>query len=86
MEHIIAYLLIALIVGCAALKQVGRTANDAAKILCELTASEQPEELDKLTPEEWCSIHKNLSPFLDEILSAKQRSEDRLGFSRKETK
>lgn len=84
MTHIIAYILIGVIVGCAALKEVGRTANDAARILCELIAAEQTEQLDGLSPDEWCEIQKNLDPFIDEILSAKKRSENKLGFSKEE--
>jgi hypothetical protein len=68
-------------IGCATLKDIGRTANDAARILCELVATEQKESLSGLSPKQWCDIQKNLDPFIREVLSAKQRSEEKLGFS-----
>jgi hypothetical protein len=79
---ILVYVFYTVLVGCATLKDIGRTANDAARILCELVATEQKENLDELTPQQWCSIQKNLDPFIREVLSAKQRTEDKLGFSK----
>jgi hypothetical protein len=81
---ILIYTFYTALVGCATLKDIGRTANDAARILCELVASEQKESLNGLSPKEWCDIQKNLDPFISEVLSAKQRSEDKLGFSREQ--
>lgn len=67
---------------CGLLKDVGRTANDAAAILCELVAAEKPEELQGLSPQQWCAIHENLRPFLDEVLSAQKAAAKRSGLSK----
>ena len=73
------------LVGCGLLRDIGRTANDAAIILCEVFAEERTEkELDGLSPQDWCAIHKNLDPFIREVLIAKQNAGDTLGFKRKE--
>lgn len=58
--------------GCSFLKNTGRTINDAASILCNLFATEHPEEIQGLTPAEWCAVHDNIAPFIDEALRAKQ--------------
>lgn len=77
---IIATLVIA--ASCGLLKDVGRTANDAAAILCELVAAEKPEELQGLSPQQWCAIHENLRPFLDEVLSAQKAAAKKTGLSK----
>ena len=59
--------------GCGTLKQVGRTINDAATVLCELYAVDaNPEQLNGLTPSDYCAIHDHLEPFIEEALAAKQ--------------
>lgn len=62
--------------GCGTLKQTGRTINDAASILCNLFAVEaaetEPEMLGGMNAGDYCAIHDNLKPFIDEALSAKQ--------------
>lgn len=61
--------------GCGVFKQTGRTLNDAASILCGLFAAEaaetDPAMLDGLSTADYCAIHDNLKPFIDEALSAK---------------
>lgn len=67
---------ISLIAGCGTLKDTGRTLNDAAGILCNLFAVEasetDSEALGGMTAGDYCAIHDNLRPFIDEALSAKQ--------------
>lgn len=70
------------IASCGLLKDIGRTANDAAMILCELVAAEKPEELHGLSPQQWCAIHDNLQPFLDEVLSAQKAAAKKTGLSK----
>jgi hypothetical protein len=68
---------------CAAAKGVARTVNDAARILCELVAAEQPQdELAGLSPGEWCAIKKNLDPFIEEALKAQKAGAHRAGLRR----
>lgn len=57
---------------CSYWKPVTRTAADAAHILCELWASEQPREQLGLSPADFCAVERNLRPFIDAALSAKQ--------------
>lgn len=70
--------------GCTLFKKVARTAVDVASVLlCEEVAAAQPEEsLDGLTPAQWCEIGKNLRPFADEVLAAKQAASSAHGFGR----
>ena len=72
-------------VGCGMLKQTGRTINDAASILCTLFAVEaaetDPEMLGGMNAADYCAIHDNLQPFIDEALSAKQAA-GRISLSR----
>lgn len=77
---IIATLVI--VASCGLLKDVGRTANDAAAILCELVAAEKQQELQGLSPQQWCAIHENLRPFLDEVLSAQKAAAKKTGLSK----
>lgn len=65
-------LTVVLTVGCALIKPAARTANDIALKTCTDTFGASGDELPKgLTPKEFCSIHKNLHPFIDNILAAK---------------
>ncbi len=66
---------------CDTLKDIGRTANDAAEILCELFAAENPEALGGIDPIAWCSVRDNLDPFIEEILAA-QRNATALSLNR----
>lgn len=60
--------------GCAAFKQVARTVNDVASVLCEVVAADYTSaQRDGLSPAEWCAIKKNLDPFLDYVLTAQQQ-------------
>lgn len=70
------------VVNCGLLKDIGRTANDAAMILCELVAAEKQQELQGLSPQQWCAIHENLRPFLDEVLSAQKAAAKKTGLSK----
>lgn len=73
--HAIAFTLI-LTAGCAGfwqgVKDTGKTINDAAGILCNLFAADHPDDLAGMTPVEWCAVHDNLKPFIDEALAAQQ--------------
>ena len=67
--------------GCAAFKNVARVVNDVAHDLCMVVAAEQDaEELDGLSPRAWCAIHKNLKPFIDSVLAAKEEAAEKSGF------
>lgn len=61
--------------GCGTLKDIGRTVNDAASILCNVFAVEMqdadPDLLGSLSPADYCAIQDNLSPFIDQALAAK---------------
>lgn len=58
------------LVACAAVKPVARTINDAASIACEVAFGE--EELPQgMSLKEFCDIHENVQPFVDQILAAK---------------
>jgi predicted small secreted protein len=59
-------------IGCNTLKDIGRTINDAASIMCELFALEQGEEALGMSAGEWCNVHDNLKPFIDEALAAQR--------------
>jgi len=71
MKKLIALsVLLASISACATGKQVARTANDAARIACEVMFGE--EELPQgMSVEQFCAVHENVQPFLDQILAAK---------------
>lgn len=77
-------LTIAFLSGCSIFKAAGRTINDAAMILCEIVVTDQIDQLSGMSPKEWCAIHRNLEPFIDEVLTARKRTEDKLGFERPE--
>lgn len=62
--------------GCAALG----TLMDAARLLCNLTATEQSEaELAGMTPAEWCAVRENLEPFVEEAKRAKMAAGKKAG-------
>ena len=70
---------------CAELVTAVKTVRTVADVLCEVVATEQdPEQLDGLTPAEWCAIKENVDPFLDIVAVAKQNAEDVSGFNRVE--
>ena len=73
---------LAITASCGLLKDIGRTANDAAMILCELVAAEKQQELDGLSSQQWCAIHDNLQPFLDGVLSAQKAAAEKSGLSK----
>lgn len=75
-------ILIFIVASCGLLKDIGRTANDAAMILCELVAAEKQQELQGLSPQQWCAIHDNLQPFLDEVLSAQKAAAKKTGLGK----
>jgi hypothetical protein len=69
--------------GCAAFKKTARTLNDAARVFCEVFASDNKGQLpDGMSPREWCQIQKNLDPFIDTLLSAKPGLQREMGWSR----
>lgn len=63
----------------AAVRDIGRTINDAADIACVLFAADHEAELASLSPRQWCDIKRNFDPFLDEILAAQLAAGSRLG-------
>jgi len=68
---VLALLLATFAFACGTLKDAGRTANDAASILCELFAAENQQAVG-MSPGDWCKLHDNLEPFIDQALAAKQ--------------
>ena len=73
-------LAIILISSCAWFKDAARTANDAARVVCELWATDNHVEARlKLTPADFCAVHDNLQPFLDAVLAAKQTAGAEVG-------
>ncbi len=60
---------------CGTLKDAGRSLNDAASIMCNVFAVElsevDPERLGGKSATDYCAIHDNLSPFIDQALSVK---------------
>lgn len=69
----IAILSAVVFVGCASWKAVGKTADDAAAILCNLYAVENEDALG-LGPADFCAIKENLQPFIDQALAAKREA------------
>ena len=69
-----AMLVTALAASCTDLKPVARTTHDVAKQLCELFYTEK----NGITIEEagraFCTTERDLRPWLDEVLKAKQRA------------
>jgi hypothetical protein len=55
--------------GCAAFKQTARTINDAARIACEVAFGEELPQ--GVSVKDFCAVHENLHPFVDQILAAK---------------
>lgn len=84
-RHAATLLTAFLLTGCAAIKNHARTVNDIASDLCMLVATENAEQLAGLTPRQWCQIHENLQPFIDEVLAAKRSSETKVGLQEKES-
>lgn len=73
---------VCLALGCSFLKGIGRTAMDVAELMCEIVAEKQSEEeLDGLSPREWCAVHEHLKPFIDVVLAAQAEAEQKAGFS-----
>jgi len=65
--------------GCGTFKNVANTINDAATILCNLFAAEQSEDALGMSPQDWCAVHENLAPFIDEATKAKRQAGKTLG-------
>lgn len=61
-------------IGCAAFKPVARTVADLASVVCEGLAAENQAQLQGLSPEDWCAIQRNLDPFIDAVLAARQKA------------
>ena len=57
---------------CAFIKPAVRTIVDAARITCQLWATEQPNDMLALGPEDFCAVEENLRPFIDQLLAAKR--------------
>ncbi len=64
--------------GCAAVKPIARTVNDIAHEACELFAAEQGDRLG-MSPAEFCAVHENLKPWIDQLLEAKRLAAQRVG-------
>jgi hypothetical protein len=71
MRKLISVLAVLGFVGCSMFKSAAKTADDAASILCELFAAENQSAVG-MSPEDWCALHDNLEPFIDQVLAAKQ--------------
>lgn len=87
MKKIIVITVIAcgLFAGCAFIRAGAKTINDIASVLCEVVAVEQtPQDLDGMSAAEWCAVKKNLDPFLNVVLAAKQEATDKAGFAKPE--
>jgi hypothetical protein len=76
--RLIPVLVLALLPSCAAFKTVARTADDAARILCELHFKEAPPPgavPDGVAIEEaaktYCEVQEHLRPWIDEMLRLK---------------
>lgn len=74
-------LTLAVLGGCATVKHVARTINDAADIACTLFAADHEAELQGLSPRQWCDIKRNFDPFLEEILQAQRAAGAKAGIS-----
>lgn len=61
-------------VACAAIKPVVRTLADVASLACEELAAQNVDQLKGLSAKDWCAIERNLEPFVDALLAAKQQS------------
>ncbi len=76
----IGTLLVVTLIACgASIRDIGHTINDAADIACTLFAAQHVEELNELTPRQWCDIKSNFDPFLEEILQAQRVAGAKLG-------
>ena len=72
--------------GCAAFKSNIKTIDNIASDLCLFAASEQPQEqLNGLSPADFCAVKKHLQPFIDEALAAKMAASSASGFSAPES-
>lgn len=61
---------------CAEVKPVIRTVFDVAVELCEASgAARVRADKQGISVREWCSVAKNVQPFVDAVLSAQQRAE-----------
>lgn len=70
----------AIAVSCAAVKPVLRTVSDAAAILCETAFGvDDAAERAGISVREYCAIHKNVKPFLDEAMKAQRAGAQRAG-------
>jgi len=52
-------------------KDVGSLLNDSARLLCEAFYGENPDGTLGVNPREICGVHKNVAPFLEEIMAAR---------------
>ncbi len=79
------FALVAPVAGCAVVKQVARTVNDAASILCEDAAGQMmgtpdgDRVLQGLSAADWCKVHDNLAPFVEAALRAQQTAATQAG-------
>ncbi len=71
MRHIIIVLLALLLGGCADVKPIARTINDAARVACDAAFGKQPPP-QEVSVEEVCEHHERLQPFIDGILAARR--------------
>lgn len=67
------------VTGCTLVRPVVRTVNDIARDLCTLTVMEQTDQIQGLTPAEFCEMRDNVAPFIDEIMAAKRTAGGELG-------
>lgn len=80
----VAVLALALVLpGCSVFKSTTRGISDAAAIVCETVAVDMTaKQRAELSPREWCQIHENVKPYLDDLLRAQRAGAIRAGVAR----
>lgn len=66
--------------GCALIRPAVHTVNDIARDLCELVAAENVGQLQGFSPAEFCEIHDNAAPFIENVTAAQRTAGDAVGF------
>jgi hypothetical protein len=72
MKQYILVLVLLAMSGCSMFKTITRTISDVAGDVCVMFAMDNTEQLAGMSPAEWCDIHENLAPFIEQITAAQQ--------------